>query len=196
MIKFINYNKRFYIPAVLMILFTVISYFMLIDNMYNGKINIFRANEKQAHDISDKINEYFQNKMKFANIAGSLIFLENDSMIKDVSKKFGGINHFFITDEQGSIIYEYNSRHNQSYKGKNIYGQEEFTRGKRGAAFISELKADVISGEDTINISVPYYDEINAFKGIVCVVMHRDELIGLFKQKNRFKKGCLLCPYR
>lgn len=196
---FFNYYKKFYIPLILVALFSVVSYYMLFDSIITTKQSIIHMNEEKVSIIANQIKDYFNEKVRLSKTIGQTItsmesknFSKDEirTITKDIIANYKDIESIIATDKHGKIkIYINNESENleSKYLNKSISFREYFKNASMGRETISNVLNDIGTNKEVLVISTPYYDHKRSFNGIIGITIPKDKVSKLLKSHNQNK---------
>lgn len=199
---FFHYYKKFYIPLIFVAIFSILSYYMLFDSIISAKQNIININEEKTKIASYQLRDYFNEKIRLAKTLGQIISsmekkdFRNDeirNIIEHNISNYKDIKDFGLSDEHGKLKIYINNKKNDKkeeslYVGEDIAFRDYFKKGLSGEYSISVMLKDIITGEEIVIISAPYYDYKDKFKGVVILSINRDKVSKLLSSYNRDSK--------
>ncbi len=193
---FLYHYKKNYVPLVLVALFSIISYYMLFDNIITVKNTIVHANEEKANSVAQQMHLYLNTKIRFLKTIEETVSSmkskgfneeEIEGIIKDILKDYKDIKDIFISDENGiikSCIDNEKSKKDEKYTGVDISFREYFKTARYGKEAITTVLNDVVTKEEIVLIVAPYYNDKNVFEGVIGISINREALSHLVNAYN------------
>ncbi|OPJ55071.1 PAS domain-containing sensor histidine kinase [Alkalithermobacter paradoxus] len=193
---FIKNYKKFYIPLVMIALFSILSYYMLFQSIIGTRNAIIESNEERSRMVRYQVEEYLDEKHRLLASIDEIIssmqmlgynYNEIELIIKDMISNYKDINAISITDTYGNITRFITNKEEfnpSDYIGLNVSHREYFKGGRIGKKTTFKLVKDMISDKEILIISKPYYSKEGRFQGTITFSVNRNSLIQMLQKYN------------